>query len=96
MGLIQIVTIKVWKHVYRFKLFKFVKKVCCILERICGNKCLKTFGVCECGDTTFETSDDKYCYIPKNDTCETQGIFCKAKQYCPLCQVVFNPFDTFR
>ena len=59
---------------------KFVDRVCCFLDNICGDKCLdNSKSTCECGDTTFNSLDKKYCCIQMNETCEAKGMFCKDK-----------------
>ena len=53
------------------------------LDFICGDKCIDYFhgAKCECGDTIFDSMDDKYCCIPRNETCVGQGMLCKAQYY---------------
>ena len=61
------------------KCSKFVYKVCCSLDLICGDKCIRydRHSKCECGDTAFDKYDNKYCCIPRNETCKGQGMLCK-------------------
>ena len=48
------------------------------LGRICGDKCLVDHNsTCNCGNTTFIDYDSKYCCIPINETCKTQGMLRK-------------------
>ena len=54
--------------------FQFADKVCCFLVNICGDKCIDYGSKCECGDTTFEFNDDKYCCIQRNETCKIHGL----------------------
>ena len=62
------------------KFSKFDDKLCCFLDQICGDKCLsKIDWTCNCGDATFKFPDYKYCCIPINETCKTQGMPCKAE-----------------
>ena len=61
------------------KFSKFVDKVRCISENICGDKCYRSDKKCYCGDTTVKISDYKYCCIQMNETCKVQGMFSKAK-----------------
>ena len=51
---------------------KFIDKVCCYLDNICGDECSP--GTCECGDTTFGFSDNLYCCIPMKETCKIKGM----------------------
>ena len=79
MAQLQIVKLKVSKHVTLSKVFQFVDKVFCFLDWICGDKCLYDIdSKCECGDTTFGNDDKKYCCIQMNETCEAQVMFCEA------------------
>ena len=57
------------------KFSKFVDKVCCFLDSICGDKCLsyQDGEKCECGNYTFGAFSNKYCCIQINETCKTQG-----------------------
>ena len=58
------------------KIWKFINKVYCFLEYICGDKCIGFGSKCECGDTTFDIFDDaKYCCNQRNETCKKQGMF---------------------
>ena len=59
------------------KFSKFVDKFHNFLDYICGDKCFDY--TCKCGDTTFDSADDKYCCNQRNETCEAQGLLCKAK-----------------
>ena len=73
------------KSVNRQSLFqkfsKFIDKVCCFLDDICGDGCVIQYSgkKCECGDTTFGDLDYKYCCIQMNETCKVQGMFRKVK-----------------
>ena len=44
------------------------------LGDICGDKCLNHPLKCACGDDMFDYSDELYCCIPRNETCEIQGM----------------------
>ena len=59
------------------KFSKFVDKVCCFLDEICGDKCIDYRLNCECGDTTIDNS--MYCCILRNETCKKQGKLYNAK-----------------
>ena len=70
--------IKAWSLFQRFS--KFVDKIFCFLAYICGDQCNGYLQTCECGDTTFNDHDNKYCCIQMNETCKVQppGMLCKA------------------
>ena len=56
------------------KFSKFVDKVCCFSDYICGDKCFEYPQKCECGDTIFEFDDGKYCCNQGNVTCKIDGM----------------------
>ena len=57
---------------------KFVDKVCCYLDVLCGDKCLiYPKKKCECGNNTFEYGDQLYCCIPNNENCKIEGMCIK-------------------
>ena len=60
------------------KFSKFVDKVCCFLDYICGDKCFEDPHKCKCGDTTFTIYDDLYCCIQMNETCKIQGMYIQS------------------
>ena len=61
------------------KFSKFVDKVCCFLDYICGDKCFEDPHKCKCGDTTFTIYDDLYCCIQMNETCKIQGMYAYSR-----------------
>ena len=56
------------------KFSKFVDKVCCFLDAICGDKCISGISKCVCGGTTFKHYDFKYCCIQMKETCKIHGM----------------------
>ena len=73
--------VKVWKHSCSLTVSKhleFVDKFCCIVDDICGDKCLDFYyghKYCECGDTRFNSMNNLYCCIPKNEECIIKGMY---------------------